>query len=114
MAVEDGAVLAKLFSHLNSEDQIGSFLWAFQDLRQERCEESRVGEANHNFYMTMPEGDMQDDRNRELRTKYAAGFSAMSAGDGGTADQWEGIKTTFGYDAEYEAEYAYLSRILRK
>lgn len=104
MALEDAAVLAKLFSHLITDDQIGSFLWAFQDLRQERVENARQGELGHSFYMSMPAGDMQEERDRELRKRYAAGLSAMSGGEGGTTDQWEGIKEIFGYDAEYEAE----------
>lgn len=104
MAIEDGAVLAKLFSHLTHDDQVGSFLWAFQDLRQARCESARQEEMGHLFYMTMPPGTMQEERDRELRSRYAAGISALSGGEGGTADQWEGIKVIFGYDAEDEAE----------
>ena len=37
MSLEDAAVLGKLFSHLRNEDQIGSFLWAYEDIRQARC-----------------------------------------------------------------------------
>ena len=109
MALEDAAVLAKLFSHLSAPDQIGSLLWAFQDLRQERVESAIEGEMGHNFYMAMPAGEMQRERDKELRSKYRAGKSAMSGGDqgedeDGTSTQWEGIKALMGYDAEYEAE----------
>lgn len=108
MALEDAAVLAKLFSHLSAPDQIGSLLWAFQDLRQKRVESAIEGEMGHNFYMAMQAGEMQEERDKELRSKYRVGKSAMSSvGDDeedGTSAQWEGIKALMGYDAEYEAE----------
>ncbi|KAG8212851.1 hypothetical protein J3R82DRAFT_11168 [Butyriboletus roseoflavus] len=37
LSVEDSAVLAKIFSHLNTEDQIPTFLHALQELREGRC-----------------------------------------------------------------------------
>ncbi|KAJ7122120.1 hypothetical protein C8R44DRAFT_981397 [Mycena epipterygia] len=37
MGLEDGAVLAKLFSHLRRKDQVIDFLKAFHDLRHRRC-----------------------------------------------------------------------------
>jgi salicylate hydroxylase len=37
ISLEDGGVLAKLFSHLRGRDQIPSFLYAFEDLRGPRC-----------------------------------------------------------------------------
>ena len=100
-------MLAKLFSHLSAPDQIGSLLWAFQDLRQKRVESAIEGELGHNFYMAMSAGPMQEERDKELRSKYLAGKSAMSSGgdeEDGTSAQWEGIKALMGYDAEYEAE----------
>ncbi|KAJ7123451.1 hypothetical protein C8R44DRAFT_875642 [Mycena epipterygia] len=47
MGLEDGAVLAKLFSHLSRKDQIIDFLNAFHDLRYPRCE------ATAKFYHQM-------------------------------------------------------------
>ncbi|KAK7014705.1 hypothetical protein R3P38DRAFT_2544795, partial [Favolaschia claudopus] len=38
MELEDGAVLAKLFSHLATDSQITDFLYAFQELRQPRAQ----------------------------------------------------------------------------
>ncbi|KAF9026024.1 FAD/NAD(P)-binding domain-containing protein [Hymenopellis radicata] len=56
LTVEDGAVLAKLFSHLHSKDQIQSFLYAFQDLRQPRCASVYAKEVGIVQYMVVPPG----------------------------------------------------------
>ncbi|OBZ72561.1 3-hydroxybenzoate 6-hydroxylase 1 [Grifola frondosa] len=57
MAIEDGAVLAKLFSHLIKEDQIESFLYAFQELRQARTATVRATEFGNVFYMISEDGE---------------------------------------------------------
>ncbi|KAF8147414.1 hypothetical protein K438DRAFT_1989644 [Mycena galopus ATCC 62051] len=80
MGVEDGAVLAKLFSHLHTQDQISQFLYAFQDLRQPRCE--TVATGAHRFEVS----------------------------DGGEeTPEWEEIKTVFGCEAEDEADNWWVS-----
>ena len=56
MAVEDAAVLAKLFSHLREIDQIPIFLWAFQEVRQPRCDSVTTKEAGVLAYMMMEQG----------------------------------------------------------
>ncbi|KAF8224334.1 FAD/NAD(P)-binding domain-containing protein [Tricholoma matsutake] len=105
MSVEDGAVLAKLFSHLRSEDQISSFLYAFQDLRQDRCEQAIAKEFDDINYMAMPPGDFQRYRDQTMRSKRDAGLSVLdAAGDLEINSQWEEIKQIFGYDAEDEAD----------
>jgi len=105
MSVEDGAVLAKLFSHLRSEDQISNFLYAFQDLRQERCEAAITKEFGDINYMALPPGEHQEYRDNSMRTKRDAGLSALdAAGELELNPQWEQIKSTFGYDAEDEAD----------
>lgn len=53
MAVESGAVLAKIFSHLQSEDQIESFLAAFQDLRFPRLQSVHRTEVGIVQYMSL-------------------------------------------------------------
>ncbi|KDQ59020.1 hypothetical protein JAAARDRAFT_127959 [Jaapia argillacea MUCL 33604] len=104
MALEDAAVLAKLFSHLRSEDQIESFLYAFQDLRQKRCATVRAQEMANLHFMTMPPCAMQEARDRGMRAKYDAGLNVLTASDGETSATWEEIKELFGYDAEDEAD----------
>ena len=66
MAVEDGAVLAKLFSHLSEERQIESFLYAFQELRQERVKAVHQGEFGSVLYMTAA-GEMAAARDASMR-----------------------------------------------
>ncbi|EGN99370.1 hypothetical protein SERLA73DRAFT_90724 [Serpula lacrymans var. lacrymans S7.3] len=102
MAVEDGAVLAKLFSHLGSQDQISSFLYAYQDLREVRCASVVTSEQENLAFQTLPKGEMQEARDNGMRAKYAAGQSVLGGGE--AADQWESLKDLFGYDAEDQAD----------
>ncbi|KAG5643093.1 hypothetical protein DXG03_001589 [Asterophora parasitica] len=105
MAIEDGAVLAKLFSHLRSEDQITNFLYAFENLRQQRCVASTKKEFGDIFFMTLPLGEMQAGRDMIMRTKRDQGRSPLEgSADGEETQEWTEIKVMFGYDAEDEAD----------
>ncbi|EIW57924.1 FAD/NAD-P-binding domain-containing protein [Trametes versicolor FP-101664 SS1] len=103
MAVEDGAVLAKLFSHLSEERQIESFLYAFQELRQPRARSVAAGEFGAAFFMTAT-GELAAGRDAAMRAQYEAGANALE-GEGDEANAaWEEIRTIFGYDCEDEAD----------
>ncbi|KAI0353667.1 FAD/NAD-P-binding domain-containing protein [Trametes cingulata] len=103
MAVEDGAVLAKLFSHLSEERQIESFLYAFQELRQSRARSVRAGEFGNAFFMTL-DGEGARQRDAAMKAKSATGQNVLE-GDGGEANAlWEEVRTIFGYDCEDEAD----------
>ncbi|KAF9026056.1 FAD/NAD(P)-binding domain-containing protein [Hymenopellis radicata] len=105
LTVEDGAVLAKLFSHLHSKDQIQSFLYAFQDLRQPRCASVYAKEACIVQYMVVPPGDFQQMRDDSMRAKRDAGVGILEAvGDLEESPEWIEIKEVFGYDAEDDAD----------
>ncbi|GLB44757.1 putative FAD binding domain containing protein [Lyophyllum shimeji] len=104
MAVEDGAVLAKLFSHLRAEDQISNFLYAFEDLRHPRCTAVLKKEFGDIFFMTLPPGEMQEGRDAHFRAKRDAGESVLAGGEGETVEEWSEMKDIFGYDAEDEAD----------
>lgn len=105
MGVEDGAVLAKLFSHLRTEDQIGSFLWAFQDIRQPRCDSISVQEQGILFFMTLSPGEHQEQRDNSMRAKRDAGIGVLQASSElEESPEWAEIKEIFGYDAEDEAD----------
>lgn len=104
MGIEDAAVLAKLFSHLLNREQIQSFLYAFQDLRQNRCAGTRMAEMGNVYYMAMQDSDQQRSRDQSFREKAENGLSPISSDSAGTAEAWEGIKEMFGYDAEDEAD----------
>ncbi|KAF8155334.1 hypothetical protein K438DRAFT_356212 [Mycena galopus ATCC 62051] len=107
MGVEDGAVLAKLFSHLQTHSQISDFLYAFQELRQPRCESVIASETGIIRYMGMPNCPAQEMRDQAMITKSASetGLFGVSEGEEKSHDrEWAEIKTIFGYDAEDEAD----------
>ncbi|KAJ7765865.1 hypothetical protein DFH07DRAFT_1014373 [Mycena maculata] len=94
MGVEDGAVLAKLFSHLHTHDQITEFLHAFQELHP-RCENEVRDEA--------------------MMAKTATGANLFKVSDGeDEAPEWAEIKDVFGYDAEDEADNWWRQRSLAR
>ncbi|KAI0693444.1 FAD/NAD-P-binding domain-containing protein [Cerioporus squamosus] len=102
MAVEDGAVLAKLFSHLSSERQIESFLYAFQELRQSRVRNVRAGEFASVFFMTA-DGPEAAARDEAMRGKAAKGKNVLE-GEGSAEGVWDEYRVVFGYDCEDEAD----------
>ncbi|PIL31405.1 hypothetical protein GSI_06106 [Ganoderma sinense ZZ0214-1] len=105
MAVEDAAVLAKLFSHLSEERQVQSFLYAFQELRQPRTRAVRAGEFGNIFYMTLADCEETVRRDNGMRAKAAAGGRNVLEGLAGDVSRlWDEIRTIFGYDCEDEAD----------
>ncbi|OCH89612.1 FAD/NAD-P-binding domain-containing protein [Obba rivulosa] len=104
MAVEDAAVLGKLFSHLNTKDQIESFLYAFQDLRQARTKSTLRGDIENVFTVMLEDGPMQEMRDNMMRQKRDEGANLLDQGEGEESKLWEEIRTIFGYDCEDEAD----------
>ncbi|KAG6840339.1 hypothetical protein C0991_007340 [Blastosporella zonata] len=105
MAVEDGAVLAKLFSHLRLEEQISPFLYAFETLRQSRCTAVGTKEFSDIYFMTMPPGEQQEGRDQHFRGRRDRGLNVLDADSfEDETPQWTEIKEVFGYDAEDEAD----------
>lgn len=105
MSLEDGAVLARLFSHIRTEDQISTLLYAFQDLRQPHVRRIKEGEMNNMNFMGMPQCEFQQGRDDALRTNRDAGLDAFATdGDQEELPQWAEIKEVFGYDAEDDAD----------
>lgn len=105
MSVEDGAVLARLFTHLRTHDQIKQFLWAFQDIRQPRCIAVTESETHVMYFTCMPKGDDSEARDAGFRAKNAAGVEVLqAAGDQEETPEWREVKEVFGYDAEDEAD----------
>ncbi|KAI0683882.1 FAD/NAD(P)-binding domain-containing protein [Cytidiella melzeri] len=98
MAIEDAVVLGRLFSHLSSPTQIGSFLHAFEEIRQVRVEQVRVREASNAAFVRMPPGPDQDARNADLR------LARTEWDDGALKTEFEGLAGLFGYDAYDAAE----------
>ncbi|KAK6988372.1 6-hydroxynicotinate 3-monooxygenase [Favolaschia claudopus] len=102
MGLEDGAVLAKLFSHLATDSQITDFLYGFQELRQPRAQTVLTSETGVIHYMGMPNGLDQEARDQAMQAKHKAGGYLFSGDD--ESAEWAEIKTVFGYDAEDEAD----------
>jgi salicylate hydroxylase len=107
MAFEDGIVLGRLFSHLKTDDQIATFLWAYEDLRQSRCSVVASEEIDQLLFSTLPPGEQQELRDTDLQAKEKAGRNVLEPPDDDeetTAEHWERAKFLFGYDAEDAAD----------
>lgn len=100
--MEDSAVLAKLFSHLKTEDQIPTFLHALQELREGRCASVVKCEQGNLLFQTMPHSPQQEQRDNMLRKQFADGRPMLSSNE--PLEQWEQVKDLFGYDAEDQAD----------
>lgn len=105
MSLEDASVLAKLFSHLRNEEQIPSFLFAFQNLREERCQKNRALDIGNILFMMEPEGEGTAQRDAMMREKHDQGRNVLSGDDeDSNVAQWDHNRELFGYDAEDEAD----------
>lgn len=105
MSLEDASVLAKLFSHLRNEEQISSFLFAFQNLREERCKKNRALDIGNILFMMEPEGEGTAQRDAMMREKHDQGRNVLSGDDeDSNVAQWDHNRELFGYDAEDEAD----------
>ena len=104
MAIEDSAVLAKLFGHLVSTDQITSFLYAFQELRQGRTESTRMNEMANLRFISMPDDAGGIQRDAHFRSQKDTGANPVEDESSGATGLWETIKELWCYDAEDEAD----------
>ncbi|KAL6300917.1 FAD/NAD-P-binding domain-containing protein, partial [Sparassis latifolia] len=102
MAVEDAAVLGRLFRYLRRRDQISHFLLAFQQIRQPRIHFMFTDEINEALSTTMEDGESQRARDDEIRVKYSSGDSVL---DKLTENpELDRLRVAFGYDCEDEAD----------
>lgn len=106
MNLEDASVLAKLFSHLRNEEQIPSFLYAFQNLREERCESNRSLDIGNIQFMMAPTSEETEMRDRTMRERHDQSRNVLVGGedDDESIAQWNQNRELFGYDAEDEAD----------
>lgn len=114
LAIEDGAVLGKLFSHLHSRSQIRSLLYAFHEIRNDRCSRVTKKEIGDIQFMCLPPGDYQQMRDDVMRAKRDAGKDVLDSdadtgeeeekGKGVGSAEWAEIVDVFGYDAEDDAD----------
>ena len=73
MGIEDASALAQLFSHLRTDDQIPSFLSAFQEIRQSRCQEMLEMDSRTLREMTRADSEVTRARDLALQAMYRAG-----------------------------------------
>ncbi len=105
MSLEDASVLAKLFSHLRNEEQIPSFLHAYQNLREERCQKTRNLDVSNVLFQTAPDTEETIERQAQMRQRHDEGRNVLSGdGDDSTVAQWDQNRELFAYDAEDEAD----------
>ena len=104
MAIEDSAVLAKLFGHLLSPDQVSSFLYAFPELRQGRTKSTRVNEMGNIYFMAMPDDAGATMRDQHFKARRDMNLSPLEDESDDASAVWESIKETWCYDAEDEAD----------
>ena len=74
-------MLAKLFSHLRNEEQIPSFLYAFQNLREERCESNRSLDIGNIQFMMAPTSEETEMRDRTMRERHDQSRNVLVGGD---------------------------------
>ena len=98
MLMEDAAVLGKLFSYLQKEDQIPNILWGFQDLRQPRCASVKERETHRAKLFTLKYGPEQVSRDQLLSQGADVGLYSLEEPrilftydcDEAGADWWHG------------------------
>ena len=105
MSLEDASVLAKLFSHLRNEEQIPSFLYAYQNLREERCQKNRDLDVGNIFFLTAPDTEETTERLAQMRKRYDEGRNVLGGdNEDVSVAQWDQNRELFAYDAEDEAD----------
>ncbi|RDX51301.1 FAD/NAD(P)-binding domain-containing protein [Lentinus brumalis] len=98
MAVEDAVVFGCLFSHLRTMDQVPSFLAAYQELRQQRCEAVGRSDIKGAELMALSPGPAADARDENIRRQLQEWDEGMLKAS------FEEIAEIFGYDAGDAAE----------
>ena len=76
--IADGAALGELFRHLKKEDQIGSFLYAFEEIRKDRVNWTLEVDLELFYVFAMPPGEAHVKRNQQLKEKFASQQGAFT------------------------------------
>ncbi|KAH7881977.1 hypothetical protein F5I97DRAFT_1817828, partial [Phlebopus sp. FC_14] len=106
LALEDAAVLGRLFSHLSSTAQISHFLYAFQDIREDRCEGVLAAEQANLEFKMMPPGPEQVERDDMLKERLVLGTGLFGWGRprGERGEAWQEMHALYSYSAEDVAD----------
>lgn len=114
MAVEDGAILGLLLARLQTRSlspqplmrhaQLTSVLQLYQQLRKQRTEVNVAGAVLTRQFYHLPDGDMQEARDRELSSLPMAKWQGPSKWNWGDADYQ---KSLLGFDVLADAEASF-------
>lgn len=98
MAVEDAAVLGSLFSRLRNRDRISSLLFAFEEVRSERCAYTQQMELSNISIVWMEPGPARDARDAGMREAMQASHGSWEQEDH-LRSAFESLSTVMGYGA---------------
>jgi salicylate hydroxylase len=93
MALEDAAVFGTLFSRLSTEDQIGAFISAYQEIREDRTRVVNNVDISNAALVRLPPGPERDERDKSIRQ------SRKDWDDGALQQEFEGVAAMFAYEA---------------
>ncbi|KAJ7890918.1 hypothetical protein B0H14DRAFT_2689079 [Mycena olivaceomarginata] len=68
-----GKFIGKIFSHTVNPARVPEFLRAFQEHREPRCTRIRQMEREYISFLTLPDGELQEERDALMRELHAAG-----------------------------------------
>ncbi|KAJ7661739.1 hypothetical protein B0H17DRAFT_1212139 [Mycena rosella] len=112
IAIEDGAFIGKIFSHTRNPDRIPEFFHAFEEHRRDRCHRIQDIQKQYITFITLPDGEMQIERDATLRANAAAGLNVMGPNPDSEENNWQMITETrmiFSYDPADDADEWWMS-----
>ncbi|THG95500.1 hypothetical protein EW026_g6175 [Hermanssonia centrifuga] len=112
MAIEDGAVLGNLFSHISHLSQIAPLLQAYEKLRLERTAATQASSRLNQHIFHLPDGPAQEARDADMRRAMEIEIRKINGehvevDNEGCHNQWADRRKNeeqFGYDADVAAE----------
>lgn len=93
MALEDAAVLGTIFARLKKEEQIGAFVNAFQEIREDRTQVVNNVDVSNAILVRLPPGPERDARDASIRQ------SRKDWDEGALQREFEGVAALFAYEA---------------
>lgn len=98
-------MLGTLFARLKSRDHIIRYLAAYQEMRQQRCQDVAVWGAEKVEFCTLPPSQQREARDASMRKAMRRGKRDWTDSDEDyLRESWEELKDVFGYNAFEDAE----------
>ncbi|KAF7371325.1 FAD-binding-3 domain-containing protein [Mycena sanguinolenta] len=101
VALEDAAFIGKIFSHAKNPTRVPDFFRAFQEHREPRVSHLLDIEDEYRYYILMPDGETQVERDAAFRARHAIGQNVF---DGDLEHMMEDVRIMFGYNATDDAD----------